>query len=105
MNATDEDLVRGSGNVFRDFDDPEADVKHAKAVLAARIIAALDERQLSARRAAELTKFAAADFSRVRNADLGRVTLDKLMGMVAALDRRARIAVHIDTSKAATAPV
>lgn len=105
MNANDEDLVRGSGNVFRDFDDPEADVEHAKAVLAARIIAALDERRLSARRAAELTGFAAADFSRIRNADLGRFSLDKLMRVVAALDRRARIAVHIDIPKADPAPV
>ena len=105
MNATDEDLVRGSGNVFRDFNDPEADVKHAKAVLAARIIAALDERRLSARRAAELTGFAAADVSRVRNADLGRIALDKLMGMVAALDRRTRIAIHIGTAKAEPALV
>ena len=105
MNANDEDLVRGSGNVFRDFDDPEADVEHAKAVLAARIIAALDERRLSTRRAAELTGFAAADFSRIRNADLGRFSLDKLMRVVAALDRRARIAVHIDIPKADPAPV
>ena len=105
MNANDEDLVRGSGNIFRDFDDPEADVEHAKAVLAARIIAALDERRLSARRAAELTGFAAADFSRIRNADLGRFSLDKLMRVVAALDRRARIAVHIDIPKADPAPV
>ena len=101
----DENLIRGSGNVFRDFDDPEADVEHAKAVLAARIIAALDERRLSTRRAAELTGFAAADVSRARNADLGRIALDKLMGMVAALDRRARISVHIDTPKADPAPV
>ena len=36
------ELVHGSGNVFRDLDDPDADLKQAKAVLAARIIAALD---------------------------------------------------------------
>lgn len=105
MNSNDEDLVRGSGNVFRDFDDPEADVEHAKAVLAARIIAALDERRLSARRAADLTGFAAADFSRIRNADLGRFSLDKMMKVVAVLDRRARISVHIDIPKADPAPV
>ena len=58
----------------------------AKAVLAARIIAALDERGLSFRRPAPLTGFAAADFSRTRNAHLGRFTLDRLMKMLAALD-------------------
>ena len=39
MNESDFELVEGSGNVFRDFDDPLADLKQAKAMLAARIIA------------------------------------------------------------------
>ena len=33
-----------------------------------------------------MTGFAAADFSRIRNADLGRFTLDRLMRMLAALN-------------------
>ena len=87
--------VEGSGNVFRDFGDPLADLKQAKAILAARIIAALDDRGLTVRKAAELTGFAAADFSRVRNADLGRFTLDRLMKMLAALDPRLQVSVQI----------
>ena len=47
MTENDFELVRGSGNVFRDFNDPHADLKQAKATLAARIIAVLDERPLS----------------------------------------------------------
>ena len=90
------ELVEGSGNVFRDFGDPLADLKQAKAVLAARIIAALDNRGLTVRKAAELTGFAAADISRVRNADLGRFTLDRLMKMLAALDRRLQVTVLIE---------
>ena len=86
MTENDCELVRGSGNVFRDFNDPHADLKQAKAILAARIITVLDERSLSVRKAARLTGFAAADFSRVRNADLGRFTLDRLIKMLAALD-------------------
>ena len=39
MSEGDFGLVEGSGNVFRDFGDPDADLKQAKAVLAARIIA------------------------------------------------------------------
>lgn len=96
MSESDFDLVKGSGNVFRDFDDPLADLKQAKAILAARIIATLDERELSVRKAASLTGFAAADFSRVRNADLGRFTLDRLMKMLASLDRRIRVTVRVD---------
>ena len=75
MSDQEFELVRGSGNVFRDFGDADADLKQAKAILAARIIALLDERKLSVRKAADQTPFAAADFSRVRNADLGRFTL------------------------------
>ena len=95
MTENDFELVQGSGNVFRDFNDPHADLKQAKAVLAARIIAVLDERSLSVRKAAGLTGFAAADFSRVRNADLGRFTLDRLIKMLAALDRSIRVTVHV----------
>ena len=90
------ELVHGSGNVFRDFGDPEADLKQAKAVLAARIIAVLDDRGLAVRKAASLTGFAAADFSRIRNADLGRLTLDGLMKMLAALDANARVTVKVE---------
>ena len=73
------ELVKGSRNVFRDVGDPEADLKHAKAVLAARIIAILDGCGLSAQNASASTGFAAADFSRIRNANLKRFTLDRLM--------------------------
>ena len=62
---------------------PHADLKQAKAILAAKIIAVLDERDLTVRKAASMTGFAAADFSRVRNAALGRFTLDRLMKMLA----------------------
>ena len=55
MTENDCELVRGSGNVFRDFNDPHADLKQAKAILAARIITVLDERSLSVRKAARLT--------------------------------------------------
>jgi hypothetical protein len=37
----DMEVVRGSGNVFRDFDNPDADVRQAKALLAAQIIKVL----------------------------------------------------------------
>ncbi len=97
MSGNEIELIEGSGNLYRDLGDPEADLKHAKAVLAARIIATLDERGLSVRRAAALTPYAAADFSRIRNADLGRFTLDRLMKMLAALDRDLQIAVHVDS--------
>ncbi len=91
----DFELVRGSGNVFRDLGDPDADLKQAKAILAARIVGVLDERKLTVRKAGTLTGFAAADFSRVRNADLGRFTLDRLIRMLSALDSGIEVTIQI----------
>ena len=82
---TEFELVEGTGNVFRDLGDPDAVLKRAKAVLAADVIAALDASGLTVRNASAETGFAAADFSRVRNANLGRFTVDRLVRMVAAL--------------------
>ncbi len=70
MSNDDFELVRGSGNVFRDLGEPDADIRKMKALLAAQIIEAFDDQTLSVRKAASLTGFAAADFSRVRNAQL-----------------------------------
>jgi len=93
LSEKDIELVYGSGNTFRDFGDPQADLKQAKAILAAQIIAVLDDRGFAVREAASLTEFAAAEFSRVRDADLGRFTLDRLMKMLAALDANALLRV------------
>lgn len=94
---TDEklDVVRGSGNVFRDAGDSDADLKHAKAILAAQIIAILDDRKISVRKAASMTSFAAADFSRVRNADLRRFTMDRLIRMLGALDDSIEVTIRL----------
>ena len=96
MSESHFELVEGSGNVFRDLGDPDADLKQAKAILAARIISVLDDRGLSVRKAGALTRFAAADFSRIRNADLGRFTVDRLMKILAVLDGSLRVTVHVD---------
>ena len=96
MTESDLELIEGSGNVFRDLGDPDADLKQAKAILAARVISLLDNRGLSVRKAGELTHFAAADFSRIRNANLGRFTLDRLMRMLGALDGELRVTLRID---------
>jgi len=56
-----------------------ADCEQLRALLAAKIIAALDDRKLTVRGAHEVTGVAAADFSRIRKANLGRFTIDRLM--------------------------
>ena len=73
-------MLCGSGNVYRDLGQINADVKQFKALLAAEIIKSLEREHLSVRRAQARTGIAAADFSRIRDADLRRFTLDRLMG-------------------------
>ncbi len=89
------DVVQGSGNVFRDFGHPEADVLQFKAILAAEIIKALEREALTVRAAQARTGIAAADFSRIRNADLGRFTLDRLMAILNRLGARVEVRVRI----------
>jgi predicted XRE-type DNA-binding protein len=87
------DVVRGSGNAFRDLGVENADGEQFKALLAAEIIRKLDHEGLSVRKAQSLTGIAAADFSRIRNADLGRFTIDRLMMIVNRLGSRIEVAV------------
>jgi predicted XRE-type DNA-binding protein len=92
------ELVRGSGNVYRDLGKANADLKQFKALLAAEIIKTLDQRSLSVRQAHTLTGIAAADFSRIRNADLGRFTVDRLMSIINRLGSRVEVTVKIKRS-------
>jgi predicted XRE-type DNA-binding protein len=88
-------LVRGSGNVFRDVGNKNADVEQFKAILAAEIIKALDREDLTVRAAQARTGIAAADFSRIRNADLGRFTVDRLMSIINRLGARVEVRVRV----------
>lgn len=88
-------LIRGSGNVYRDFGDPDADLKQLKALLAAAIVKSLDRQELTVREAQDLTRIAAADFSRIRNADLGRFTVDRLMTIINRLGSRVDVRVSV----------
>ena len=97
----DFELVRGSGNVFRDFGDNNADVGQFKAILAAEIIKVLDREQLTVRGAHGRTGVAAADFSRIRNADLGRFTADRLIGILNRLGARVEVRVRVRPARSA----
>lgn len=87
------DIARGSGNVFRDLGFENPDSEQLRAILAAEIIRKLDGEGLSVRKAQALTGIAAADFSRIRSADLGRFTIDRLMMIVNRLGSRIEVAV------------
>lgn len=91
------DVVRGSGNAFRDLGRKNADAEQFKAILAAEIIKAVDREGLTVRAAQRRTGIAAADFSRIRNADLGRFTVDRLMAIINRLGSRVEVKVRVRT--------
>ena len=97
MSKTDDDfdLVHGSGNVFRDFGYPDADVQQTKALLAARIIGILDDEGLSTRKAEARTGVSHADFTRIRNAQLGRFTIDRLMTVLNKLGQQVEVRISV----------
>lgn len=93
------ELVRGSGNIYRDLGYPDADVRQLKALLAAEIIKTLDREGLTVRAAQMRTGVAAADFSRIRSVDLKRFTLDRLMGIVNKLGSRMEVTLKITPAR------
>jgi predicted XRE-type DNA-binding protein len=95
MNGESIEIVRGGGNVFRDLGHASPDVEQLKAILAAEIIGLLDRKQLTVRAAHAQTGIAAADFSRIRNADLGRFTLDRLVSIINRLGSRVEVQVNV----------
>jgi predicted XRE-type DNA-binding protein len=101
--SDDMEIIRGSGNVFRDLGHPEADREQLRALLAAKIIGVLDDRKLTVRAAHEVTGIAAADFSRIRKANLGRFTIDRLMTILSNLGQEVEVSVKIHPRPAAPA--
>lgn len=95
------EVMRGSGNVFADFGDPDAEAKQLKAQVAADIIATLNRRGLSVRQGATLAKVDPADIQRIRNADLSRFSLDRLIRVAYRLGRKVEVRVSAQAGAAA----
>ncbi len=93
-------VLRGSGNVFRDLGHENADAEQFKAILAAEIIKTLDRDQLTVRAAHGRTGIAAADFSRIRNANLERFTVDRLISIINRLGSRVEVKVRVRRAEA-----
>ena len=95
MKREERELVRGSGNVFRDLGRDNADIDQLKALLAAEITKVLDRDELTVRAAHSQTGIAAADFSRIRNADLARFTADRLMTVLNRLGSHVEVKIRV----------
>ncbi len=96
MTDKELELARGGGNVFRDFGDENPDLEQARAILAAKIVRTLDQRKLSTREAEKLTGVAHSEFSRIRNARLGRFTLDRMIQILGKLDQQVEVSVSFN---------
>ena len=81
--------------MFRDVGRENADVEQLKALLAAEVIKALDREELTVRAAHTRSGFAAADFWRIRNADLARFTADRLMSILNRLGSRVEVKLRV----------
>lgn len=99
MNDDTIELVRGSGNVYRDLGYPDADVRQAKALLGVQIIRILDADGLSTREAEAQTGVAHSEFSRIRQAKFSRFTIDRLVGILGKLGQEVELSVVVRLRK------
>ena len=79
-------FVVGNGNVFADLGLDDADEQLAKAQLAARIRRIIQERGLNQTQAAEVLGTTQARVSELYNGKIARMTYDRLLGFLNALD-------------------
>jgi uncharacterized protein len=70
-----------------------------KGELATRIVTALDRQGLTVREAQARTGQAAADFSRLRGAQIDRFTIERLLGIAEALGEPLSLSIHAESSQ------
>jgi predicted XRE-type DNA-binding protein len=99
MNDEPLEVVRGSGNLFRDFGYADADLRQAKALLGAQIMRVLDADGLSTREAEARSGVSHSEFSRIRQAKFSRFTLDRLMGILGRLGQEVELSVAVRPRK------
>ena len=106
MKRNNLELVRCSGSAYRDVARPNADLAQVRAITAATIIRIIDARKLSTRGAEKLTGVSHSEFSRIRNTQLGRFTLDRMIAILGKLDDDIEVSVsfRIRKSKLPAAP-
>src|ERR1700722_8031399 len=89
------DDTPASGNVFRDFGYPDADVRQAKALLGTQIMKILEGEGLSTRQAETRTGVSHSEFSRIRQAKSSRFTIDRLMAILGKLGQEVELSVTV----------
>lgn len=89
------EFVQGSGNVFRDFGYPDADVRQAKALIGTQIMKILDAEGLSTRQAEARTGVSHSEFSRIRQAKFSRFTIDRLIAILSRFGQDVELSIKV----------
>jgi len=84
----------GTARATGQVDDGAPLVAPVKALLARRIVGALDRQGLTVREAESRTGHAAADFSRLRNGQLDRFSIERLLEMASRLGEQLTLTVR-----------
>ena len=93
MSEEELELKRGSDDPFRDLGMPEPDANRMKADLAAAIIGVLDRRGLSVRAAGKVVGVPHSAIVNIRNAKLSGFSIERLVRILNALDRRVEVRI------------
>ena len=87
-------VERGSGNVYADLGDPEAETQRLKAELVARIDDVIRSGRLTQMQAAELLGLSQPDVSRLLRGRFRDYSLDRLLRLLLALGRDVEIVIR-----------
>jgi predicted XRE-type DNA-binding protein len=105
MNDETIEIIRGSGNVYRDFGYADAEIRQAKVVMAVEIMKILEREGLSTRGAEARTGVSHSEFSRIGRANLSRFTIDRLITILARLGQDVEVSVNVHPRKIAASLV
>jgi predicted XRE-type DNA-binding protein len=92
--AADETVVRGSGNVFADLGQPDAEAHLLKADLVARIDAIVRRQKLTQAQAAKRLGLSQPDVSRLLRGNFRDYSVERLLRLLTALGRDVEIVIR-----------
>ena len=89
----DDEVVRGSGNVFADLGFPDAAERQAKLRLAYALNQVLDQRKITQAEAAKVLGVGQPKVSALRRYKLAGFSVERLMTLLTALDQDVEIVI------------
>jgi len=90
----DDEIVRGSGNVFADLGFPDAVERQAKLRLAYALNQVLDQRKLTQAKAARVLGVGQPKVSALRRYKLAGFSVERLMTLLTAVDQDVEIVIR-----------